>query len=586
MIEIKNINLIRDRLLIKNGHICIPYGKLTGIVGKSGVGKTTLLEVIGLLSNDVFDYQFDGMEISCLSEEEKNELRRCDITFIFQDIHLFEKLNLKENIEFYAHLSEKQISDEDIYEYMNKMNLDLDIYSDVRTLSGGERQRLAVICGLVKDAKLFIFDEPTAYLDLDNKKMMMKMMKSLAYDFHKAVVISTHESLIIDELDIMYEINHQKLLLKRNDNYHEQSFPRSQKHFSNHLLYQYIQIINQKKKILHVFISLLLGVLMTLTSFSFVFSYQFQKDFQDNLQYHLHHELKIVKKDKTTISPLEFGQLKSSLSAPLYPYYEISGQIKYQNKIIENVSIAPYYPHQQLNQYLQYDFQSSDTYISYELYRKINQENIQIDFEIGDYQETYITSQILKPSFSSEYCIYVPFNHFQKILKEFDMSIYNVPLEYSLLALDDNADILSLIHEIDNQYVIPSLLDIEMKLNTLNIFNPQIILWINISIMSIFIIYQIYQVLQSKTDLALLKTLGIENQSLIKMKLYENKNIYITTSIIIILLSLLLSFIFDLSFIYIFILSIIQIVFIIIFFFIIYLYMLYRYTPSLLLRNE
>ena len=215
MITMNDINISFQKTLIESGSLIIPNGCVTGIIGKSGTGKTALLEVIGLLSDQPSHYLFDDDDIRELSDDERKDRLRYDISFIFQDIQLFEDLTLKENMHFYASLVNKQLSDDEIYHQLDMVGLNVDIHTYVKTMSIGERQRVSILCGLLKDAKLFIFDEPTAYLDSKNEKIIMDIILKLAHEMNKMVVIATHNQEFIKRLDRIYVIENQQLLLKK-----------------------------------------------------------------------------------------------------------------------------------------------------------------------------------------------------------------------------------------------------------------------------------------------------------------------------------------------------------------------------------
>lgn len=108
---------------------------------------------------------------------QRNELRQNAISFIFQENYLFEHLSLIENILFFANMTNHKLSEKQIREYLDFVDLNLDFNTSLKTMSGGERQRLAIVCGIVKDAKLFIFDEPTSYLVTKTRKKLSLLFK-------------------------------------------------------------------------------------------------------------------------------------------------------------------------------------------------------------------------------------------------------------------------------------------------------------------------------------------------------------------------------------------------------------------------
>ncbi|UTY38499.1 ATP-binding cassette domain-containing protein [Allocoprobacillus halotolerans] len=187
MIHIKNIQLsFPSKVLIESGNMEIPYGQITGIIGESGTGKTALLQEIGLLKKDCsFDYVFDDMHLHEYDDNQRAMVRCQNISFIYQEVCFFQKMSLRENIEFFAMLAHKSLTEEDIYKLLDMVHLDFDLSTSIETLSGGEKQRLAILCGLIREADLFIFDEPTSYLDATNTAIIIELLKDLAYQKKK-----------------------------------------------------------------------------------------------------------------------------------------------------------------------------------------------------------------------------------------------------------------------------------------------------------------------------------------------------------------------------------------------------------------
>ena len=107
MIRLENINVKYDKVIFKDAKIKIPNGKVTAIVGESGVGKTTLLYMLGLISSEkIGDYYWDEEKVDLYKDKECSEIRKKRIGYIFQDNNLIEKLTIKGNIELSAKLQE------------------------------------------------------------------------------------------------------------------------------------------------------------------------------------------------------------------------------------------------------------------------------------------------------------------------------------------------------------------------------------------------------------------------------------------------------------------------------------------------
>lgn len=207
MIELNKINIRYDKDLINNGIINIVDGKITGIIGESGVGKTSLLYLIGLISsNKDYRYVYDGISLDLFNEKEISNIKKTKIGYIFQDNSIIEELNVAENIRLAANIAGVDIKSEEIREYLSYVKLDIDENIYPRQLSGGEKQRLAIACVLAKKCELIIADEPTASLDEENTNTIMNIFKEIVSNGSSKVVIATHNSNVKSECDIVYEI--------------------------------------------------------------------------------------------------------------------------------------------------------------------------------------------------------------------------------------------------------------------------------------------------------------------------------------------------------------------------------------------
>jgi len=282
MVILDHIHLEYKKTLIENGHLEMPYGHITLICGESGSGKTTLLEEIGLLTDIHCSYTFDNVELKGISEDKRLQIMLNDIAFIFQDIYLFEHMSLKDNISFYAKMANKEINDDMIYEYMNRLSLHLEINTDVKTMSIGERQRLTILCAMMKDAKLFIFDEPTAYLDNENKELVYKIIDYLSKKLHKMVLIASHDDFMIQRADRIYKIEDQQLNLIK-DSFYIIENKGQVKQTISYVHDYYHKIKSQTQSIINIMIAIVLGIIVGLFSFSLIYSYDYYHGSQDKL---------------------------------------------------------------------------------------------------------------------------------------------------------------------------------------------------------------------------------------------------------------------------------------------------------------
>lgn len=174
-----------------------PQKGLFVIEGKSGCGKTTLLNILGLIdSYDSGSYIYDGNEVKDLSLETIETLRAKDLSFIFQDYRLFEELNIYDNITFNCTNEEKLVKTY-IRKTIGSLGLSCSIKKLCKNLSGGEKQRVAIARALLKDPKVILADEPTGNLDSRSSKDVMDILKEQSKE--RLIIMVSHNHQLAEE---------------------------------------------------------------------------------------------------------------------------------------------------------------------------------------------------------------------------------------------------------------------------------------------------------------------------------------------------------------------------------------------------
>ena len=184
---------------LDNTNFQIEKGELVVIVGPSGAGKTTALNILGgmdtVTKGEVF---VDGKEITKLNNRKLTEYRRNDIGFVFQFYNLVQNLTAKENVELATQLCSDAL---DVNEILDKVGLSSRKDNFPAQLSGGEQQRVAIARAIAKNPKLLLCDEPTGALDYKTGKSILKLLQDMARKEKMTVVIITHNGAIAPMAD-------------------------------------------------------------------------------------------------------------------------------------------------------------------------------------------------------------------------------------------------------------------------------------------------------------------------------------------------------------------------------------------------
>ncbi|MBE6837736.1 MAG: ABC transporter ATP-binding protein [Ruminococcus sp.] len=194
---------------LKNINIEIEKGKLTILRGRSGSGKTTLINILGALDKPTDGtVDFNGQEITSLSERKRDELRRYQMAFVFQSVALISSMTAKENVEFGLRLAkfpyEKRSQRAD--EVLKKVGLDKRSHHRPGEMSGGEQQRVAIARAIAHQPAIVFADEPTAELDTTTSLHIVKLFKDLVKDYGMTIIMTTHDPSMIDIADKVYTL--------------------------------------------------------------------------------------------------------------------------------------------------------------------------------------------------------------------------------------------------------------------------------------------------------------------------------------------------------------------------------------------
>lgn len=213
-IEFKNVSKIYQvgEIEIKaadNISFPIEKGEFVIIVGPSGAGKTTVLNMLGGMDKPTSGViNVDGTDIAQFNEKELTSFRRDEVGFVFQFYNLVPNLTAYENVELATQICKNPVDAEEILSEVGLANRKENFPSK---LSGGEQQRVSIARALAKNPKLLLCDEPTGALDYITGKSILKLLQDMCREKGMTVIVITHNSALMPMADKIIKINDGKI---------------------------------------------------------------------------------------------------------------------------------------------------------------------------------------------------------------------------------------------------------------------------------------------------------------------------------------------------------------------------------------
>ena len=206
-----------DTVALDGVNFEINEGEFVVVVGASGAGKTTILNILGgmdtLTSGTVM---LDGEEVSSFSKKQLTTYRRYDVGFVFQFYNLVQNLTALENVELAAQICKAPL---DAASVLEDVGLKERMSNFPAQLSGGEQQRVAIARALAKNPKLLLCDEPTGALDYNTGKSILKLLQDTCKNTGKTVIVITHNQAITQMADRIIEVKSGKINeVRKNEN--------------------------------------------------------------------------------------------------------------------------------------------------------------------------------------------------------------------------------------------------------------------------------------------------------------------------------------------------------------------------------
>ncbi|UTY40672.1 ATP-binding cassette domain-containing protein [Allocoprobacillus halotolerans] len=537
MLVLKNIHLAFDHDLIKNGEIEVVDGQLTVLFGPSGSGKSSLLYDMAFLTNQAqMDYSFNGIDVKTLSHHEIKDIQRNQISFVFQNIPLFNSMTLMENIRFFSSLTHDTFDEEKARQYLTDLELYLDDHTSIEHLSGGERQRLAIICALMKDTPYIFMDEPTAYLDEDNRQEFIKILELLKNQYHKTIIIASHDDLLKEVCDTIYEIENQTIHCIKHENHRENKMTYQKTSHIFHKLSVFFQFQFYKERWKHRFFQIFLTFILFMSTFMGVYFQYYQKQLMQSVEEYK--SLQLVVEMENNIGSTQLREIESmehiQRVEKIYPLITNN-----------NYLICPYLETDFFYNDIEetFDTQSyTGIYINYETYRDTKDYPIEI---VLDNQTIHLQPQFqLKRTFepytlntSFARIIYMPYDDYINIYNQIDMENNQTP--FALISLDDKECYIDVLEALSLKYdgmTLQSHQDIFMLLDVKNMadyLSGTMIVLIFIIVVISIVLLKMNDYYHSRFSEVLLEANGIENRKIMKARIQRECLLYIVPIVVV-----------------------------------------------------
>ena len=215
MITLKNIKKVFETeevqtWALQGVDLEVKKGEFVAIMGPSGCGKSTLLNILGLLDTPTEGtYMLDGKDVSHMNEDQRTDIRKGKLGFVFQSFNLIDELNVSENVELpliYMGVSKKKRK-EKVVEHLRRVAMSHRSIHFPSQLSGGQQQRVAIARAVISHPSIILADEPTGNLDSKHGKEVMQLLQELHAEGTTIVMVthSQHDANYADRIVRMFD---------------------------------------------------------------------------------------------------------------------------------------------------------------------------------------------------------------------------------------------------------------------------------------------------------------------------------------------------------------------------------------------
>ena len=245
------------------------------IYGRSGCGKTTLLNCLSLLENFDGDYKIDGQKVNDLSDEEKANTRKEFISYVHQKPVLLNDFSVFDNVKLFSNLK-----DADVLNYLAQFNLLNKIDQPIKLLSGGEKQRISLIKSLILQKPIVLADEPTGALDKENAIFIIEKLKEISKK-HLVIVVSHDVQLFKQYADSIIAVKNKTISIEKEKmkNYESNKTLYRCSSFENKLIEKkYSKHIVKKRKIKNFLVSMFTSLSLICVSLTMLISFNVKQE--------------------------------------------------------------------------------------------------------------------------------------------------------------------------------------------------------------------------------------------------------------------------------------------------------------------
>ncbi len=202
-------------VIIENISLRVKKGQVVALIGSSGSGKTTILQIAGLLDKPTSGIvSVSGVNCTQASDKYRTHIRRSFLSFVYQFHYLLQELSVLENIMLPQLIAGKSKAKamKSAQTILEKFSLENKANSMISEISGGERQRIAIARSIVNSPKLLLADEPTGNLDLTNSLNAFLLLRSYIKENNSSMLIVTHNHLLAERADHILQLKNGSLV--------------------------------------------------------------------------------------------------------------------------------------------------------------------------------------------------------------------------------------------------------------------------------------------------------------------------------------------------------------------------------------